>query len=182
MKFEAPQLMNLKTHGDERGFFCELWREEDFSHKTKIATWKQANWSRSSQGILRGLHFQTGAYAQAKAVWVVTGEVWDVCVDIRAESPTFGKVFEFALSGNTPQILFVPIGFAHGFCVTSARADFMYRCSELYEPRSECGVLWNDPALNIQWPSTHHTLSERDQKWPTFEAQREELKKLKWAH
>ncbi|MEZ4815677.1 MAG: dTDP-4-dehydrorhamnose 3,5-epimerase [Bdellovibrionota bacterium] len=179
-EMQKPKLIDLKYSGDARGFFCEVWRDKELANLTEITEWAQVNWSRSSQGVLRGLHFQRPPHAQAKAVWVTRGKVFDVCLDIRGNSPDFGKTYIFELCGDNPQMLYVPQGFAHGFCTVSESVDFMYRCSGLYEPSAEGGVLWNDPQLEIHWPSLKYTLSKRDEKWPSFNAQLEELKGLTW--
>lgn len=178
---EKPFLIDLKYFGDERGFFCEVWREKEFQQITGVDHWEQANWSRSSKGILRGLHFQMPPHAQAKSVWVTRGLVKDVCVDIRGNSPDFGKVYSFELNGDKPQILFVPKGFAHGYCTLSESVDFMYLCSSLYAPEAESGILWNDPALKIDWPKLDFKLSDRDQKWAPLSTQASELKKIQWS-
>lgn len=159
------KLIDIKTYQDDRGFFCELWRDEKLAQETGISHWKQANMSRSQKNVLRGLHYQIAPRAQAKLVMLTHGKVWDVCVDLRPDSPTYKKHFRFELSGDKPQLLFIPDYFAHGFCVLSESADFMYRCSELYDPSCERGLLWNDKSLDIKWPIENPIISPRDLEW-----------------
>lgn len=177
---QSPTLIDLKSIGDERGFFCELWRDEDLFKLTGVATWAQANWSRSTQNVIRGLHFQLPPHAQAKLVWVTSGVVHDVCLDIRANSKHYGKVYEFELNADKPQLLFVPVGFAHGFCTQTEKVDFLYRCSAEYCRDAEGGVLCSDPELNIRWPKQDYKLSDRDQKWPSFKEQDAFFKSILW--
>jgi dTDP-4-dehydrorhamnose 3,5-epimerase len=125
----------------------------------------QDNLSRSSHGVLRGLHFQW-PQPQAKLVYVLEGEVFDVAVDIRVGSPTFGKHVAERLSAENKRQFFIPEGFAHGFCVLSEHATFAYKCSDYYAPQHDCGVIWNDPQLGIDWPLANPTLSEKDAKLP----------------
>ena len=162
------KLIPFKKIGDDRGFFCEIWKDEDLVKETGIPFWSQANLSRSQKNVLRGLHFQRAPFAQAKLVMITRGTVWDVCVDIRPGSSTYGQSCGVELSDKTPQLLFIPEGFAHGFCVLSDEADFLYRCSKPYHPVSEGGLVWNDPQLKIQWPVKKPLVSERDKNWPTF--------------
>jgi dTDP-4-dehydrorhamnose 3,5-epimerase len=129
--------------GDERGFFMETFRDDWFREKVADVV--------SGQGILRGLHYQT-QQTQGKLVRVIAGEVYDVAVDMRKDSPTFGQHIGVLLSGDNKRQLWVPTGFAHGFYVTSDCAEFVYKCTDYYAPKFEQSVLWNDPALNIQWP------------------------------
>ncbi len=153
--------------GDERGYFMETYNDE-FQFLLKHldgtdATFVQDNESRSRQGVLRGLHMQL-SNPQAKLVRVVSGEVWDVAVDARKGSPTFGKWHGVLLSESNKKQFFVPEGFLHGFVVLSDYATFVYKCTRLYAPGDEYGVAWNDPEIGIDWPVTQVQLSEKDQK------------------
>ena len=152
-----------RVFGDARGFFLETFHAGRYAEKGLPTTFVQDNWSRSAKGILRGLHFQNPK-AQGKLVWCVRGAVYDVAVDVRVGSPHFGKWFGLELSEATKKQLWVPPGFAHGFCVLSDEADFVYKCTELYAPQNEQSVLWNDPALGIEWPVSAPALSGKDAK------------------
>lgn len=145
------KILEPQVFGDERGFFMETWRENWFSEQVCERRFVQDNHSKSRQGILRGLHYQTNN-TQGKLVRVVAGEVYDVAVDIRRSSPTFGKWVGVLLSAENKRQLWVPEGFAHGFYVTSETAEFVYRCTNYYDPSSEHSLLWNDPELGITWP------------------------------
>jgi len=150
---------------DERGFFLETFHEqkyEDIGIKSKFV---QDNLSLSSKGILRGLHFQY-RHPQAKLVQVILGEVFDVAVDIRQGSLTFGKWFGIMLSQNNLYQMFIPEGFAHGYWVVSETALFAYKCSDFYSPADEGGLLWSDPDIGIQWPSSEPILSQKDSRLP----------------
>lgn len=144
-------IVRPKVFGDSRGFFMETWEERKFAAAGLGMRFVQDNHSRSSRGVLRGLHYQIHN-AQGKLVRVVTGAVCDVAVDIRRSSPTFGQSVCVELSEENHQMLWVPPGFAHGFLVLSERADFVYRCTDFYAPQSERTILWNDPDLSIEWP------------------------------
>ena len=146
---------------DARGYFLEIWNEPKFTEKGLKATFVQDNISSSLNGVLRGLHLQWPA-AQAKLVSVLEGEVYDVAVDIRRGSPTFGQSFGAILSAENHRQIFIPEGFAHGFVVTADRATFLYKCSKPYTPSDELTVLWSDPDLNINWPVTDPILSPKD--------------------
>ena len=146
---------------DERGFFLETYHSEKFSQQGLRTRFVQDNHSHSSHGILRGLHAQV-RHAQAKLVRVVRGSIFDVAVDIRLGSPTFGRHVAVSLSGESMAQFFIPAGFAHGFYVTSETADVEYKCSAHYEAGDEIAVQWNDPELAIPWPSESPILSEKD--------------------
>ncbi|MCA9014085.1 MAG: dTDP-4-dehydrorhamnose 3,5-epimerase [Planctomycetaceae bacterium] len=162
--FPGLLVITSQVFADERGFFKETYQQQRYQEAGIKETFVQDNFSRSSSGILRGLHFQVKR-PQAKLVFVVQGEILDVCVDLRKSSPTFGKSFQIKLTAENHQQLFVPIGFAHGFYVLSPQADFMYKCSDYYSPADERTLLWNDPALGIDWPLTGEPiLSEKDQR------------------
>lgn len=173
MKFtqlEIPGLVliDLKLHGDQRGFFVERFREDRFREAGLPTRFVQDNHSRSAPGILRGLHYQTNP-SQGKLVGVVRGRIWDVAVDIRPESPSFGKSFGLELSDMNGRLLWIPAGFAHGFCVLGEEpADVFYKVDAQYNPQSEGGILWNDPELAVHWPLENPTTSVRDQKLQTF--------------
>jgi len=156
-----------QVYGDERGFFMETFRESLLKENGIEASFVQDNHSKSSKGVLRGLHFQKAPYGQDKLVRVIQGEVFDVCVDIRRDSPTFGKHIAVTLSAENKKILFVPKGFAHGFCVVSDTAEFLYKVSSYYAPEAESGIIWNDPVLGIKWPKLdcEYTLSQKDKSY-----------------
>ena len=151
--------------GDERGFFMESYHAEQYRAAGIDCTFVQDNHSFSMQGILRGLHYQY-PFPQAKLVWVVTGAVLDVAVDIRLGSPTFGQWVAELLSEQNRRRLFVPRGFAHGFCVVSPSAHFMYKCDEYYHPETDRGVNWSDPAVAVDWQITNPVLSPKDERLP----------------
>ena len=149
------------VHRDERGFFLETYHAERYAALGIPGPFVQDNHSRSVRNTLRGLHLQV-AKPQAKLVRVVAGEVFDVAVDVRVGSPTFGQWVGTRLSAESCRQFYVPTGFAHGFCVLSDAAEIEYKCSDFYEPAAEIGVLWNDPALGIPWPVDQPILSARD--------------------
>lgn len=151
-----------KVFGDERGFFLETWNAQRYAEAGLPAGFVQDNLSYSQRGVLRGLHFQN-PNGQGKLVSVVQGEVYDVAVDIRQGSPHFGEWVGVLLDGEQRNQLWVPPGFAHGFCVTSETALFSYKCSDVYNPQAEGTVLWNDPALGIEWPIESPSLSAKDE-------------------
>ncbi|HIJ77973.1 MAG: dTDP-4-dehydrorhamnose 3,5-epimerase [Desulfobulbaceae bacterium] len=144
-------LIETQVFGDERGFFMETWHAEKFAAAGIDAAFVQDNHSRSVQGTLRGLHYQL-KQPQGKLVRVISGEVFDVAVDLRKSSPTFGKWVGVILSAENKKMLWVPPGFGHGFYVTSASAEFVYKCTDFYAPAYEKTVLWDDPELAIEWP------------------------------
>lgn len=148
---EGVLIIEPKVFGDDRGYFFESFSQKEFEKKVCKTTFVQDNESKSKYGVLRGLHFQKPPYAQAKLVRVVKGKVLDVAVDIRKDSPTFGKHVTIELSEENKRQLFIPKGFAHGFAVLSEEAVFQYKCDNYYAPQAEGGILWNDPALNIDW-------------------------------
>lgn len=158
------KIIEPQVFGDERGFFMETWNQKQFEKLVtgKPTTFVQDNHSKSSKGILRGLHYQT-KNTQGKLVRVVSGEVFDVAVDVRRDSPTFGQWVGEYLSAENRRQLWVPEGFAHGFYVVSEEAEFVYKCTDYYNPNSESSILWCDPNLNILWPITGvPTLSKKD--------------------
>ncbi|MBI5062433.1 MAG: dTDP-4-dehydrorhamnose 3,5-epimerase [Desulfatitalea sp.] len=161
-RLEEVLLLEPKVFGDRRGYFLETYQRERYAAAGVDATFVQDNISFSQGNILRGLHFQH-PQGQAKLVQVLQGEIYDVAVDVRRGSPTFGQWVGVTLSSAEPRQLYIPKGFAHGFCVLSATALFMYKCSDYYAPPCENGVCWNDPDLAIEWPVKHPMLSEKDQ-------------------
>lgn len=161
-------IIEPKVFGDARGYFFESWSKKDFDAAVRPVNFVQDNESKSSYGVLRGLHFQKGEHAQSKLVRVVSGRVLDVAVDIRRGSPWFGQHVACELSAENHRQFFVPRGFAHGFAVLSQEAVFQYKCDNLYCPSSEGAIAWNDPALGIDWgiPEASVLLSEKDKHHP----------------
>jgi dTDP-4-dehydrorhamnose 3,5-epimerase len=151
--------------GDTRGFFLESFQAQRYAEEGMAGPFVQDNHSRSRRGVLRGLHYQL-KHPQGKLVWVTRGEVFDVAVDIRRGSPTFGRWVGVILSEDNHRQLYVPPGMAHGFYVLSDTADFLYKCTDLYYPEDEGGVLWSDPDIGIRWPTLAPQLSEKDQGYP----------------
>jgi dTDP-4-dehydrorhamnose 3,5-epimerase len=145
------KIIEPQVFGDERGFFMETFQDKKMAAAGIKEAFVQDNHSSSSQGILRGLHFQK-EQTQGKLVRVIHGEVFDVAVNLRKDSPTFGQWVGVMLSAHNKKILWVPKGFAHGFYVTSTQAEFVYKCTDYYAPEHECSILWNDPDLGIKWP------------------------------
>lgn len=164
---ELPEVLIIdpKVHGDSRGFFYESFQAQRYAASGIHGPFVQDNLSRSVRGTLRGLHFQEPK-AQGKLIQVLRGVVWDVAVDVRRGSPRFGRWVGLELSESTPRQLWIPPGFAHGFCVLSDSADFFYKCTELYAPDAERAIAWNDPALGIPWPMTEPLLSAKDRVAP----------------
>lgn len=160
-KLGGVLLVTPQVFGDDRGFFMETYNQQKFADLGLPTTFVQDNHSKSSKGVLRGLHYQSPMW-QGKLVRVVQGEIFDVAVDIRAGSPTFGEWVGFTLNDENKQQLYVPEGFAHGFVVTSDTAEVVYKCTNLYEPAQEGSVLWNDPDIGIEWPVDEPLLSQKD--------------------
>jgi dTDP-4-dehydrorhamnose 3,5-epimerase len=162
-------LLTPKVFGDDRGFFLETFRQDEFEQHCGPHTFVQDNHSSSGAGILRGLHYQL-EQPQGKLVRVTLGEVYDVVVDLRSHSATFGQWLGVTLSAQNKQLLWVPPGFAHGFLVTSEQAEFQYKCTNYYAPQHEHSLLWNDPQLAIDWPlqGKQPRLSAKDQQGKTF--------------
>jgi dTDP-4-dehydrorhamnose 3,5-epimerase len=149
------------VYGDSRGFFVETWHARKYAGPGLDAGFVQDNHSRSKQGVLRGLHYQL-EQPQGKLVRVARGAVFDVAVDIRRGSPSFGQWVGYTLSDENHRQLYIPPGFAHGFCVLSDIADFVYKCTEYYAPDDEHGVIWNDPDIGIEWPGRDFQVSQKD--------------------
>ena len=176
MKFQNTPIQDVvliepQVFGDARGFFMETWQAEKFAAAGITATFVQDNQSRSAQWTLRGLHFQI-EHSQGKLVRVSAGSVYDVVVDLRRSSSTFGSWWGVDLSAENHRMLWVPQGLAHGILVTSESADFLYKCTALYSPGDEKTLMWNDPKLGIRWPlpaGVVPTLSAKDEKGQSFE-------------
>lgn len=153
------------VYGDERGFFLETWSHKRYAEAGLPQTYVQDNMSYSTGGILRGLHLQHPA-GQGKLVHVIEGEVFDVAVDVRVGSPTFGQWEGAILSSENRRQIYIPPGFAHGFCVTGKSALFAYKCTEQYRRETELGIIWNDPDIGIDWPISDPVLSAKDAAFP----------------
>ena len=167
---EIPDVIIItpKVFSDERGFFMETYKKEDFEKHGIDGEFTQDNHSHSKRGVLRGLHFQIEPYAQAKIVRCTHGTILDVAVDLRLSSPTFGRYVGVVLSEENKKMLYIPRGFAHGFLVLSEEADVLYKVDNRYSPEHEGGLIWNDPDISIDWPVTEPILSEKDKKWPNL--------------
>lgn len=168
---EGMFLVEPAVFEDNRGYFMETYNESDFKNAGYDLTFVQDNQSKSSKGVLRGLHFQVN-YPQGKLVRVIKGEVFDVGVDLREGSKTYGQWFGAILSDENKKQLFIPKGFAHGFLVLSDEAEFVYKCTEFYRGDDEGGIKWNDPSIDIAWPLEgidEIILSEKDEKWETLD-------------
>lgn len=170
MKVKDMLLIEPKVFGDNRGYFLETYNYSDFIEAGVSVNFVQDNQSFSKKGVLRGLHYQT-KNPQGKLVRVIKGEVFDVGVDIRPESETFGKWDGAVLSAENKKQLYIPEGFAHGFLVLSDEAEFVYKCTRFYDPKGEGGLIWNDPQIGIEWPiptDMEITLSDKDKTHPSF--------------
>jgi dTDP-4-dehydrorhamnose 3,5-epimerase len=166
---EGVLIIEPKVFGDHRGYFFESFNEREFAEKSGVDVhFVQDNESKSCYGVVRGLHFQKGEHAQAKLVRVISGKVLDVAVDIRPDSPTFGKYVSAELTAENHRQFFIPKGFAHGFVVLSPEAVFQYKCDEFYCPEEEGAIAWDDPDLAIDWklPAEDVILSDKDRKHP----------------
>ncbi len=152
---------------DDRGFFLETYHQKKYAEEEIVKSFVQDNRSHSQKNVLRGLHYQL-RNPQAKLVYVIKGEIFDVAVDIRRGSPTFGKWEGVYLSSENNRQIFVPEGFAHGFCVLSETADVLYKCSDFYNPDDDFGILWSDPAIGIEWPVKEPILSPKDSQYLTL--------------
>jgi len=167
-KIKDVYIIDVKTYGDNRGYFMETYKESDFKEAGLNYNFVQDNQSSSRKGVLRGLHFQK-THPQAKLVRVIKGEVFDVAVDLRKNSPTYGQWVGAVLSEENKRQFMIPRGFAHGFVVMSDYAEFAYKCDELYHPEDEGGIMWNDPAIGIEWPEVGEIiLSEKDKVHPSL--------------
>lgn len=169
-EFPGLKIFEPKVFEDERGYFFESYNKRSFSAEGINCQWVQDNQSSSVYGVIRGLHYQLPPYDQNKLVRVLRGKILDVVVDIRKDSPCFGKVFSLELSARNKKQLFIPTGFAHGFSVLSKKAVVLYKCDGFYNKESEGGILYNDPALNIDWqvPVEEAIISAKDAELPLF--------------
>lgn len=169
-QLEGVVILEPKIFEDERGYFFESFNQREFEKNILKTNFVQDNESKSKYGVLRGLHFQRGEFAQAKLVRVVVGKAMDVAVDIRKESKTFGKYVAVELSDQNKRQLFIPRGFAHGFVVLSQEVIFQYKCDNYYFPESEGSVIWNDKTINIDWkiPQKDIIVSKKDENAPTL--------------
>jgi len=165
--FQDLYILKPKVFRDHRGFLYESYNQKVFQNLGITTVFLQENHSHSVKNTIRALHFQK-IPPQIKLVWAATGKIWDVALDIRPDSKTFGKWFGQELSEENRLMLYIPEGFAHGFCTLSDKADVIYKLSSLYNPKTECGIIWNDPDINIKWPIENPILSDRDKNNPTF--------------
>jgi dTDP-4-dehydrorhamnose 3,5-epimerase len=172
IKTEFPGLLIVEptVFRDSRGYFFESYNEHDFKSAGIDIKFVQDNQSKSSYGVIRGLHYQLAPHAQTKLIRVLSGRIQDIAVDIRKESPTYGKVFSLELSAENNKQLLIPKGFAHGFSVLSESAEVIYKCDTFYHKESEAGILFNDPALNIDWmiAADKAIISDKDKIHPTI--------------
>jgi len=173
-KLSGVIVFKPKRFGDSRGFFLETYREDVLKDAGVTEHFVQDNHSRSTKGVLRGLHYQL-VQPQGKLVRVAQGEVFDVAVDVRVGSPTFGQSYGAILNEENMRMMYVSPGFAHGFVVLSDVADFIYKCTDYYHPQSEQGIAWNDPEIGIEWPISDVNLSDKDSRNPALKKQPEEL-------
>jgi dTDP-4-dehydrorhamnose 3,5-epimerase len=164
-KLPGVLVLEPDVFSDERGFFLETWSSTRYEKAGIKGPFVQDNVSFSKKGTLRGLHFQY-PQSQSKLVQILSGEVVDVAVDVRKDSPTFGQWISEVLSDANHRQMYIPSGFAHGYCVTSETAVFSYKCSDFYNPSSEGGIIWNDPDINIDWPMEEPILSPKDADYP----------------
>jgi dTDP-4-dehydrorhamnose 3,5-epimerase len=166
-RIEGLILLEPEVHGDERGFLVETFRADDWAESGIDVEFVQENHSRSVRNTLRGIHFQTSP-GQAKLVRCVRGTIWDVAVDLRRDSPTFGEWEGQEISDENHRAVWIPVGFGHGFCVLSDLADVTYQLSSYFDPATEAGIAWDDPEVGIEWPVTEPLLSERDKQAPSL--------------
>jgi dTDP-4-dehydrorhamnose 3,5-epimerase len=166
---EGVILIEPRVFGDERGYFMETYNKAEFIKAGITCEFVQDNQSKSTKGVLRGLHYQR-QYPQAKLVRVTKGEVFDVAVDLREGSPTYAQYVGIILSAEKKNMLYIPKGFAHGFLVLSDEAEFTYKCDEFYHPEDEGGIRWDDPAIGIEWPEVgvEYLVKNRDHRFPPF--------------
>lgn len=172
-EFEEYNLQGLyvvapRVFPDDRGFFLESYKKSDFARIGIDEEFKQDNHSRSTKGVLRGLHYQLPPFAQAKLIRCISGEIWDVVVDVRKSSPTFGEWTAITLSAENKKLFYIPPGFAHGFYTVSETAEIMYKVTSEYSKEHERGIMWNDPEVNIEWPGEDILLSDKDKVYPAL--------------
>ncbi len=177
---EGVKIITPQIFGDERGYFSETYRKDQFEEAGITADFVQDNQSSSTKGVLRGMHFQVN-FPQAKLVRVIRGRVYDVAVDLRIGSPTFGKWFGIELSDRDKKMLFIPREFAHGFLVLSETAEFLYKCDDFFHPGDDGGLRYNDPELGIVWPEeiseVEMNINERDRNWQDFSEYKKKIGK-----
>jgi dTDP-4-dehydrorhamnose 3,5-epimerase len=173
-KIKDLLIIEPKVFGDDRGFFYETFQAKRYKEAGIKENFVQDNRSSSTKGVLRGLHFQK-TKPQGKLVSVTSGEVFDVAVDLRKDSDTFGQFETVLLTGENKLQFYIPPGFAHGFCVISEFADFQYKCTDYYDPSDECGLLWSDPDIQIPWPIEEPLLSNKDMTLPTLSVIKENI-------
>ena len=172
LELAGAVLIKPRVFPDARGFFVEGYKKSDFAAAGIAAEFVQDNHSKSDKGVLRGLHYQKAPHAQAKLVRCGRGRIYDVAVDLRPRSKTYGKSFGIELSEANGLMLYIPEGFAHGFCAITDGVEVLYKCSGEYAPGHEGGVIWNDPKLKIKWPVKNPIISEKDLVWPQLDARR----------
>ena len=174
-RLEIPEvvLIEPKVFQDQRGFFIEAYKHSDFLKFGIVLHFVQDNHSKSIvKGVIRGLHFQKKSMAQAKLIRVLAGSIFDVAVDIRKNSPTYSKWISVMLSAENKSVLYIPEGFAHGFCTLQDNTEIVYKCTNEYSVEHDRGIIWNDLTINIDWPVKNPILSKRDNSWPhLFEAE-----------
>lgn len=170
-RLEIPEviLVQTQTFEDHRGAFAETYRRSEFSANGIPAVFVQDNYAHSVRGVLRGLHYQDHPRPQGKLVMVTRGEIFDVAVDLRQGSSTFGQWVSVVLSARNLHLLYIPVGFAHGYCVLSEEADIIYKVTEEYRPELDRGIVWNDPAIGIRWPISEPILSLKDARLPLLQ-------------
>lgn len=170
-KLAVPDILVVEpaVFKDDRGFFAELYKLPEFEKNGIAKSWLQVNCSKSGKNVLRGLHYQKEPMAQAKLIRVTNGKIFDVIVDIRKGSPFYGKSVTIELSSDDLKLVYIPEGFAHGFCSLSAVAEVTYYTSNVYSPQHEKGICWNDPKLKINWPTKNPVVSPKDAQLPSFD-------------
>lgn len=180
LKLDGLFIIEPRVFADDRGYFFESYNKKEFEENSIFIDFVQDNKSHSIKNVIRGLHFQKPPFAQDKLVTVNQGEVIDVAVDLRPDSPTFGQHESVNLSGENKKMFLIPKGFAHGFIALSDTVDFQYKCSNFYNKESEGGIVWNDPDLNILWNVSNPIVSDKDQILPKLSEIKEKLMKLSW--
>ncbi len=176
-RLDIPELILIEpvVFNDDRGFFMETYKQSEFASHGININFVQDNHSFSKKGVIRGLHYQNPPKAQGKLVRAVVGEIFDVAVDIRKGSPTYKKWIGVVLSSDNKRMLYIPVGFAHGFCVLSEVAEVLYKITDEYDPKYEAGILWNDPDINIRWPIENPLISPKDTSLPILEHAKNEF-------
>lgn len=171
---KGVKIIQPRVFGDARGFFMETYKKSDFVKAGITEDFVQDNHSHSSKGVLRGIHFQTGSFAQGKLARCIKGAVWDVAVDLRADSVTFGQWYGIELTEENMTMLYIPPGFGHGFVTLKDKTHFLYKCTSEYNQESDSGIIWNDSDINIEWPIKENiSLSDKDTALPSFKTFKE---------